>query len=339
MNYLLAEVDQKIETASERTVLKTMLLDSRSGRAKWSNLNRVGQEELYPALEKVLMDLRAYTVKFTYVLVYNNFTCSPIVSHFWSKLAKRMFLTITMVDLSSSSIGFFHQILVIKKPMDLGTMTKKLKAQEYTSKQQFVDDLNLIHANCFTYNTAEDSIYRQHVQMLRDKWTYLMKTVPEIVVGKPSTLDSLSSIKRQLVSSTSSSSMSTTRIAKEDSFDDLDSLLNTHLEGLSDLESEPSPKKSRISSPIRTNSSISKFSAHLKDFLTEATPSLPARNPKLMLKYVDDLQKASSEASEVASGHLQNSPPFFFPEQLYFFNSCPDSHLVRTFVSISNFLI
>ena len=63
MKYLLAEVDQKIETASERTVLKTMLMDSRSGRSKWSNLNRVGQEELYPALEKVLIDLRAYTVK------------------------------------------------------------------------------------------------------------------------------------------------------------------------------------------------------------------------------------------------------------------------------------
>ena len=66
--------------------------------------------------------------------------------------------------------------------MDLGTMSKKLKSQEYMSKQQFVDDLNLIFTNCFTYNTAEDSIYRQHVQMLKDKWTYLLKTVPEIVI-------------------------------------------------------------------------------------------------------------------------------------------------------------
>ena len=62
MKYLLAEVDQKIDTASKRTSLKTMLIDSRSGRSKWNNPNRVGQEELYQALEKVLLDLRAYTV-------------------------------------------------------------------------------------------------------------------------------------------------------------------------------------------------------------------------------------------------------------------------------------
>ena len=214
--------------------------------------------------------------------------------------------------------------------MDLGTMSKKLKAQEYTSKQQFGDDLNLIYTNCFTYNTAEDSIYRQHVQMLRDKWTYLMKTVPDIILGKPSTLDSVSSMKRQLVSSTSSSSMSTTttRNVKEESFDDIDSLLNTHLDGLSDLESEPSPKKSRTTSPVRTNGSISKFSSHLREFLVDKA-SLPARNPKLMLKYVDDLQKASAEqiSAETSNGH-QSSRPFLFPEQLYFFNSIPDSHLV-----------
>ncbi len=65
MKYLLAEVDQKIESSPSRTLLKTMLLDSRAGRSKWGNSSRVGQEELYPALEKVLLDLRAYTVKNT----------------------------------------------------------------------------------------------------------------------------------------------------------------------------------------------------------------------------------------------------------------------------------
>ena len=63
-------------------------------------------------------------------------------------------------------------------------MSKKAKSQEYNSKQQFIDDLNLIFSNCFTYNTAEDSIYRQHIQMLRDKWTYLLKNVPDIIIGK-----------------------------------------------------------------------------------------------------------------------------------------------------------
>ncbi|RKP25592.1 Bromodomain-containing protein, partial [Syncephalis pseudoplumigaleata] len=42
---------------------------------------------------------------------------------------------------------------VITRPMDLGTITKKLKEFKYQSKQEFVDDLMQIYHNCFTYNT------------------------------------------------------------------------------------------------------------------------------------------------------------------------------------------
>lgn len=208
--------------------------------------------------------------------------------------------------------------------MDLGTMSKKLKAQEYMSKQQFVDDLNLIFTNCFTYNTAEDSIYRQHVQMLKDKWTYLLKTVPEIVIGKASTLDSLQSVKRHLVSSTST--VSSAPQAKEETLDDLDSLLNTHLEGLSDLESEPSPKRSRVASPSRLQVTNVKFPGDLKEMLQLEKGNPPSRNAKLMIKYVHDLQKAGQkdETSEESPNH-----PFIFPELLYFHNTVPDSHLVK----------
>ena len=46
---------------------------------------------------------------------------------------------------------------VISNPMDLQTMTKKLKARQYKSKKEFKDDLDLIWSNCFTYNAAEVS--------------------------------------------------------------------------------------------------------------------------------------------------------------------------------------
>lgn len=219
---------------------------------------------------------------------------------------------------------FIHPLVVIKKPMDLGTMSKKLKSQEYMSKQQFVDDLNLIFTNCFTYNTAEDSIYRQHVQMLKDKWTYLLKTVPEIVIGKASTLDSLQSVKRHLVSSTSTLSSGTR--SKEETLDDLDSLLNTHLEGLSDLESEPSPKRSRVASPSRLQVTNFNFPGDMRDRLQLEKDNPPSRNPKLMIKYVHDLHKAAAPEQE-PSGESRNHP-FIFPEQLYFHNTVPDSHLV-----------
>lgn len=42
---------------------------------------------------------------------------------------------------------------VIKNPMDLGTMTRKLHL--YRSFDDFSEDINLIYNNCVTFNTAE----------------------------------------------------------------------------------------------------------------------------------------------------------------------------------------
>jgi transcriptional activator SPT7 len=42
---------------------------------------------------------------------------------------------------------------VIKHPMDLQTMGRKIKSHSYMSKKAFADDLTLIWDNCLTYNT------------------------------------------------------------------------------------------------------------------------------------------------------------------------------------------
>lgn len=44
---------------------------------------------------------------------------------------------------------------VIKRPMDLSTILRNIKAHKYRSKAEFEGDLNLIWDNCFTYNTNE----------------------------------------------------------------------------------------------------------------------------------------------------------------------------------------
>lgn len=46
---------------------------------------------------------------------------------------------------------------IIKSPMDLGTMTKKLKNMQYSSKKDFADDLNLIWSNCMIYSIFRSS--------------------------------------------------------------------------------------------------------------------------------------------------------------------------------------
>lgn len=63
MKYLLSEIDQTRLDSSLKNQCKNMLLDAKPGKSKWSNPNRVGQDELYQGLEKVLLDLKSYTVR------------------------------------------------------------------------------------------------------------------------------------------------------------------------------------------------------------------------------------------------------------------------------------
>lgn len=254
--------------------------------------------------------------------------------------------------------------------MDLGTIGKKLKNQEYNNKQQFIDDLNLIFSNCFTYNTAEDSIYRQHIQMLRDKWTYLLKSVPEIVVGpllketkfESPNSNSTSRTKLKIKSKKSEDSLKLenykTSSEKEsydfdEDFDDLDDLLKTHLESLSDTESCPSPKKTKKT----LEQSFTPTSTLTTNY--KQTETLPCRSEKLMVKYGSDCKAAwmklkPESESEInknyqterhGHGHGQehrheheheqeneneqeDRGSFVFPELVYFFNTVPDTHII-----------
>ena len=70
-------------------------------------------------------------------------------------------------------------LLVIKTPMDLSTVLKKLKAFQYFDKQDFAKDLDLIWENCLLYNTSPDSIYRVHALKMREKCEHALKRVIE----------------------------------------------------------------------------------------------------------------------------------------------------------------
>ena len=78
--------------------------------------------------------------------------------------------------------GQTDPILVIKTPMDLGTMTKKLKQLLYKSKKDFVDDLNLIWGNCLKYNGNPDHFLRKHALFMRKETEKLVPLIPDIVI-------------------------------------------------------------------------------------------------------------------------------------------------------------
>ena len=49
-------------------------------------------------------------------------------------------------------LGLTDYPVIVKHPMDIGTIKKKLKANKYTTAGEVLDDVQLIWDNCKTYN-------------------------------------------------------------------------------------------------------------------------------------------------------------------------------------------
>ncbi|KAI8980411.1 hypothetical protein BDB01DRAFT_796328 [Pilobolus umbonatus] len=153
LKYLLKGIlANREKTSLSDRELQHLLSDFKPHRSKWANDDRMGQEELYEACEKVLIELKNYTEHST---------------PFLNKVNKR------------EAPDYFE---VIKKPMDLGTVTKKLKNLNYRSKKEFADDLYLIYDNCLAYNTNSASAYRKHAIAMRRKTDRLLGRVPNISI-------------------------------------------------------------------------------------------------------------------------------------------------------------
>jgi transcriptional activator SPT7 len=153
LKHLIARIDMKRDQVkASDNQLRTLISEVRKGRSKWASEDRVGQEELYEASEKVLMELKAMT---------------EYAQPFLQRVSKR------------EAPDYFN---VIKNPMDIGTMIKKLKQLAYKSKKDFVDDLNLIWANCLRYNQDPQHVLRKKALYMRKETDKLTPLIPEIVV-------------------------------------------------------------------------------------------------------------------------------------------------------------
>ncbi|OAX82387.1 hypothetical protein ACJ72_03260 [Emergomyces africanus] len=150
---LIARIDMKRnEVQASDAELRSLMSEVRKNRSKWASEEKVGQEELYEAAEKVLSELKAMTEH---------------SSAFLTRVNKR------------EAPDYYN---IIKRPMDLGTMTKKLKAVQYKSKQEFVEDLNLIWTNCLKYNANPEHFLRKHALYMRKETEKLVPLIPDIVI-------------------------------------------------------------------------------------------------------------------------------------------------------------
>jgi transcriptional activator SPT7 len=72
--------------------------------------------------------------------------------------------------------------LIVKNPMDLGTMSKKVKSGDYDTAEAFAADLQLIFANCRLYNVDPSSVFLVHASNLEQQASRLLAELPDFRV-------------------------------------------------------------------------------------------------------------------------------------------------------------
>ncbi|KAM0245729.1 hypothetical protein ACHAP5_005215 [Fusarium lateritium] len=153
LKHLIARIDMKRDQVrASDAELRLLMNEVRKNRSKWASEENVNQEELYEAVEKVLTELKAHTEYSTPFLTRVNKRDAPDYYNF------------------------------IKNPMDLGTMTKKLKSLNYKSKADFVVDLNLIWDNCLRYNQDMNHPLRRMANGMRKEAEKLIPLIPDLAI-------------------------------------------------------------------------------------------------------------------------------------------------------------
>ena len=153
LKHLLARIDTKRHMVhAQDSQLRRLISEVRKNRSKWASEEKVGQEELYEAADRVLQELKAMT---------------DHSGPFLQKVNKR------------EAPDYYN---IIKSPMDISSMQKKLKAFQYKSKKEFVDDLYLMWTNCLKYNSDPNHPLRRKALIMQKHTDRLVVLIPDIVV-------------------------------------------------------------------------------------------------------------------------------------------------------------
>ncbi|KAK7896652.1 hypothetical protein WMY93_021977 [Mugilogobius chulae] len=94
----------------------------------------------------------------------------------------------TPVDAQALKLHDYHDI--IKYPMDLGTIKKKMEARQYPDAQAFAADVRLIFSNCYKYNHPNHDVVAK-ARKLQGVFEQRFAKMPEEPVDSISTLSTL----------------------------------------------------------------------------------------------------------------------------------------------------
>lgn len=90
------------------------------------------------------------------------------------------------VDAKTLKLPDYHKI--IKQPMDLGTIKKRLENQYYWSSQEAIEDFETVFVNCITYNQPDDQVVKM-VHTLKKRFDNKIGKMPKVEVELDESLE------------------------------------------------------------------------------------------------------------------------------------------------------
>eukprot|EP01017_Pseudomicrothorax_dubius_P013077 TRINITY_DN1563_c0_g1_i2.p1 TRINITY_DN1563_c0_g1~~TRINITY_DN1563_c0_g1_i2.p1 ORF type:complete len:234 (-),score=46.53 TRINITY_DN1563_c0_g1_i2:112-813(-) len=92
------------------------------------------------------------------------------------------------IPVDYKGLGLVDYPMIIKNPMDLGTIRKNLKANKYKYVEECINDIQLVWDNCKTYNKEDSWIYIQADKLEKYTKKVVKNHFPMINFPKPSKL-------------------------------------------------------------------------------------------------------------------------------------------------------
>ncbi|KAG0202210.1 hypothetical protein BGX28_005202 [Mortierella sp. GBA30] len=91
------------------------------------------------------------------------------------RLKMNMDFGVFAVPVDPIALGIPTYFDIIKRPMDFGTIEKKLIAGQYTSGVEVIDDVNLVFSNCATFNSHPGDPVAAMGERLKKVWENMIK--------------------------------------------------------------------------------------------------------------------------------------------------------------------
>ncbi|XP_010509689.1 PREDICTED: transcription factor GTE1 isoform X1 [Camelina sativa] len=87
-----------------------------------------------------------------------------------------------MEPVDVKGLGLHDYYKVIEKPMDLGTIKKKMEGSDYSNVREIYADVRLVFKNAMKYNEAKEDVYvmaQSLLQKFEEKWIHIMPKLVE----------------------------------------------------------------------------------------------------------------------------------------------------------------